>query len=737
MLSYQAQLRLTAYLSSVMDAPIRHKTPRWAAERMLHSITSMPSEIVNYILENVYPPASPTAMMYKAFPKKRTMDRMPYLTPPANGRCPFIDDLPIELRKAIFTDLLPSKDDFIHPKCDEDKDGLSIDRSKFLRSNRTVDLMTLNKKIRDEIALMIYEERTFVSHVHEGLKHGGIELLHAGRQPLHYQDSISDGRFWKFSRSDSDKSFGFRRLKKIRIQIFPSQDESCKHSAINTYFTTLALVRLLERNCEDDKDRITNLTIEFMKRKATGTEQGRAAIQRAEHYWWDPDKIKPRETSIHGLPNIELVLRPFANLTGCHEVNIEMPDHVHDSARIAVFVRDLKASMKSPYGTIFADDDLERKIESARWAMEEYVYSMKYGIKHRKVEYLNEMEAQEAAQQPMDLDSDAEDDGTERSKKKRVLSPGKREWSPGSTASSPGSDSKRSKANEEPSQDYSSFEEDEAMARAMEESARFAGLPTDEDEEEKQIQKAIEASMVDLARRNIPDRTARESANGYGEGASTSTRNRSAVVGQGRTLGGVQHYIDDARTLVADRYQHNSTTRPRISRFPADGRYSWLNPHSRPTHRSRLVLTNAAMGSGAVNDSTAVDLIRANPFGQPVPPAPPNSAEDNTTQSAAENANSAAPWNAASPSLKNFYKNKLIDGSSNTATSNESGQPSSSAPGDEGISPFPRDIDVSLPNAPPIDNLTSNNNQAEVVNVEDDADGEDEPPFRRRRFPRS
>ena len=543
----------------------RHETPRWLAAHILRSTAgvTMPVEIINMILDNIYPPPTLPAVKYAAFPKVRTADRMPYFTPPANGRCPLMS-LPAELRRTIFADSLPSKHDLIHPRCDNEENRASSHSPGFLGRNRTTDLMTLNKQIKEEIAEVIYEERTFVIRVHEGLRHGGIEFLNAGRQPLHYQDSISDGRFWKFS--DKEEEFGFRRLKKIRVQIFPSLEESCQHAALNTYFMSLALVRLLERNCAKKKDRITNLTIEFMKTKANGNEQGRAAIQRAEHYWWDPNKDKPRETSIHGLPNIELVLRPFANLTDCHAVNIEMPDHIHNYARIAVFVRDLKASMKSSYGTTFADDDLERKIESARWAMEEHVYSMKYGVNHRRVEDLSETEAQEGTLQRMDLDSDAEDSGIGRPNKKRELSPGKPELSPGIKASSPGSESKRSKTEEkmaawrrvadgdrdkriESSEYYGSIDDDEALARGIEESERFADRPEDEDDEEKQIQKAIEASMAEQMGAKKSKRQA---------GLDAAPSSGAAFVGQGRTLGGIQHTPGDTLSPTMNRYLHNS-----------------------------------------------------------------------------------------------------------------------------------------------------------------------------------
>ena len=69
--------------------------------------------------------------------------------------------------------------------------------------------MVLNKQICDEISEVLYEERIFVIHVHEGLHKGGIELLETGRQPLQFRTE-DDTRFWKFSK---DEQFGFDRLK--------------------------------------------------------------------------------------------------------------------------------------------------------------------------------------------------------------------------------------------------------------------------------------------------------------------------------------------------------------------------------------------------------------------------------------------------------------------------------------------------------------------------------------------
>lgn len=114
-------------------------------------------------------------------------------TPPGDGSCPFIDKLPAEIRRKILIDglnVLPSRNLPIYPVCGGDPGGPS---NRHQRPNALVDLMLLNKKIRDELAEAVYEERTFAIHVHPGFQDAGIEFLHVGRQPLQYLDHIGEG----------------------------------------------------------------------------------------------------------------------------------------------------------------------------------------------------------------------------------------------------------------------------------------------------------------------------------------------------------------------------------------------------------------------------------------------------------------------------------------------------------------------------------------------------------------
>jgi hypothetical protein len=336
--------------------------------------------------------------VYTHLPSFRRMVRNPVhvSAPPADGSCPFIDKLPAEIRRKILIDelnVLPSRNLPIYPVCGEDSGG-PLHRHQ--TSNSLVDLMLLNKKVRDEVAEAVYEERTFAIHVHPGFQDAGIEFLHVGRQPLQYLDHIGDGRFTKFC---TGEMFGFCRLKKIEIHIFPD-DGAYQHSAINTYFMNIALVRLLTRNSDKDVDRITSIRVVFRPAyKPTDFDS-----------WWDTAKDRPRETSIHGISDFELLLRPFALLTYVHQVDVQLPEQVDRHVRSVKFVRSLVHCMTATtvQGT-FNSDALEMKIESARFALEDHIRRKLYGS--GRYIHMPKVTGEEIEEDKQSQDSEDEGDG--------------------------------------------------------------------------------------------------------------------------------------------------------------------------------------------------------------------------------------------------------------------------------------------------------------------------------------
>lgn len=301
--------------------------------------------------------------------------------------------LSVELRKEIFCHLILRKDAHIVPKCGDAPVKKEEDRE--IKRNPTSDLMTLNKTICSEIAIILYEERTFAIHVHEGIRNGGIELLETGRQKLQYLDELSDKRFTRFI---SGESFGFDRLKKIEVFIYPSSEEDrlSRHVPINTYFMNLALCKLLDRGDGNDqkKNRIDKLTIMFMEseRPSLALTAGQTLTTQAESYWWDTELKKPRETSIHRLSNVEIALRPFCILKS-HKLEVKLPPSVRLHDDTVAFVEKLEGVITSNGLGGVIDDLSTAQIEAAREAMQDHVFSILYNNgKHTNILGLNEEE---------------------------------------------------------------------------------------------------------------------------------------------------------------------------------------------------------------------------------------------------------------------------------------------------------------------------------------------------------
>ena len=383
-----------------------HYTPAYAAQAdRLGAMYGVPPELVDMIFE------AADHLVWTEIPGTRVYKHLSFLrrysppggtaaTTPADGSCPFIDKLPNEVRRKILVDgldSLPSRNRTIYPLCDEDFGRFPHPPQT---DNALVNLMLVSKKIRNEIAEIVYEERTFAIHVHPGFQNAGIEFLHVGRQPLQYLDHIGDGRFTKFR---TGEMFGFCRLKRIEIHIFPD-DGAYQHSAINTYFMHIALVRLLTRNNEEKKNRITSIRIVFPSAlKPTGFDS-----------WWDAGRDRPRETSIHGISDVELVLRPFALLTHVHNVHIQLPEHVDRHVRSDRFVQSLvKCMTATTLQNTFNSDALEMKIESARFALEDHIRRKLYGsgsyIQVPKITGEELEEDRQSQEEPEDEDSEDAD----------------------------------------------------------------------------------------------------------------------------------------------------------------------------------------------------------------------------------------------------------------------------------------------------------------------------------------
>jgi hypothetical protein len=330
--------------------------------------------------------------------------------PPADGTCHF-DRLPAELLKAVFSASLPPRLQTIEPSCGGA--GPESLEKRELRPNRVADLMVLSKKLCSHVAEMVYEERTFSIHVHQGQRNAGIEFLHVGRQPLQYQADVKDGRFSKFSPGEL---FGFSRIKKLEINIYPG-DGKCRHTAINTYYMLLALVNLLSDRDDDPGKRITSLDIRFVATYARSHNilQGRTAIPAAESPWWDPYNNQPRETSFHGISDIQLMLQPFARLFGVHNVDITAPVTVAQHQPTIEFVSALRRCMQGKSQSVtFNHTSLNAQLEGMRAVHEDYMLKVLYGgamVEDDKLEDVRDDDNDDDNDNEDDDDDDDDGDG--------------------------------------------------------------------------------------------------------------------------------------------------------------------------------------------------------------------------------------------------------------------------------------------------------------------------------------
>jgi hypothetical protein len=323
--------------------------------------------------------------------------------PPADGTC-YFDKLPNELLKAIFSASLPPRDDIIEPRC-----GNALP-PRAPRANRVADLLVLSKNLCGHVAEMVYEERIFDIHVHQGQRNAGIEFLHVGRQPLQYQADVKDGRFSKFKPNDL---FGFSRLKKLNIRIHPTEGKS-RHTALNTYYMLHALVSLLGNRVDKRENRITSLNINFVPNypQRSTALQGRRQIVASETPWWDPEYNKPCETSFHGISDIQLMLQPFARLYGVHNVDILAPEIVGQHQPTVDFVIALKRCMKGEsQNADFNNSSLNAQLDGMRAVHEDYMMQVMYGRAGAMVETDKLDDVRDNDGGPEDFGNDDDDDG--------------------------------------------------------------------------------------------------------------------------------------------------------------------------------------------------------------------------------------------------------------------------------------------------------------------------------------
>jgi hypothetical protein len=319
--------------------------------------------------------------------------------PPADGSSPLLR-LPVELRRAIFSFVLPPVNKLIEPHQKPTGPEAATNATSAapvtpaapvapaapLRTGRAAttkpkavkkepsltvgDALVLCKLIAAEILVKLYEERTFALNVYEGIRDGGIEFLNSGRQRLQYREHFTFVRFKRFEVPDNP--FAFSRIKQLLIRVYPateaaSEHKSSRHDSMHTHFMIRALVQLLRH---EDGFSLNRLQIRFVEPHNT--------LWRP-HPWQNTTSFSVRSSPIHGISSVEVVLRGLLELRQVHTTVCELPPGLYRDTALAAFVDRLQGVTTGKLHPSAMDDEITMKIEGARDMLENWIHFTMFG----------------------------------------------------------------------------------------------------------------------------------------------------------------------------------------------------------------------------------------------------------------------------------------------------------------------------------------------------------------------
>jgi hypothetical protein len=322
--------------------------------------------------------------------------------PPADGSSPLLR-LPVELRRAIFSFVLPPVNKLIEPLQNSTEPQAATNATPAapvapaapaapvvpaapLRIGRAArktlkapekestlavgDALVLCKLIAAEILVKLYEERTFALNVYEGIRDGGIEFLNSGRQRLQYREHFTFVRFKRFE--GPDNPFAFSRIKQLLIRVYPateaaSEHKSSRHDSMHTHFMIRALVQLLRH---ENGFSLNRLQIRFVEPHNTSWRP---------HPWQNTSSFSVRSSSIHGISSVEVVLRGLLELRQVHTAVCELPPGLYRDTALAAFVDRLQGVITGKLHPSTMDDEITMKIEGARDMLDNWIHFTMFG----------------------------------------------------------------------------------------------------------------------------------------------------------------------------------------------------------------------------------------------------------------------------------------------------------------------------------------------------------------------
>ncbi|KAH0360164.1 hypothetical protein KCU65_g9553, partial [Aureobasidium melanogenum] len=228
------------------------------------------------------------------------------------------------------------------------------------------DALVLCKQIASEILVTLYEERTFAMNVYEGISDGGIEFLNSGRQRLQYHENFTQVRFKRFE--GAGDPFGFSRVKRLIVRIYPATDtaleqKNSRHNAMHTHFMVRALVKLLKN---DGSFGLNRLQMRFV--------EPRSHLWRP-YPWQNTTDFSLRSSSIHGISNVEIILRGLIELRQVQAAVCELPPGLYRDGPLGDFVDRLLGVITNKLHPSTMDDEIAVKIEGARDMLDDWIHS--------------------------------------------------------------------------------------------------------------------------------------------------------------------------------------------------------------------------------------------------------------------------------------------------------------------------------------------------------------------------
>lgn len=227
-----------------------------------------------------------------------------------------------------------------------------------------VTLMLTHSKFAVEVSALLYEEYTFEVHIH----HDGVELLGFDRIPtLENWGADIEKTMGAFK---SERHFCFQRMKHLEFVYFGC-DPKDRLAGLRMRESTKKLVEFVVK---ENKELVSvNVSYEYEK-KDENRESGllNCIADELGNFWTTKEKRRrenyktvtwrgPRQSVLHDVPNVQLVIAPLKTLRHVSKIEILYPEHMEKDKVLVESTAHLKHFMTAEKIDIDAQDEQTRE----------------------------------------------------------------------------------------------------------------------------------------------------------------------------------------------------------------------------------------------------------------------------------------------------------------------------------------------------------------------------------------